>query len=128
MPIESSNGMPSRRVTSCNCGCVLMPAPRPVSSSALRSNTSASQPMLRNMLAANRPPTEPPMMSARGLVIRSALLRYPVELGHVVSRELGTAGAHVQLDLLGRHGAGDHARGYRPRQQPAERDVEHAAA
>src|SRR6266496_1107852 len=64
MPMESSNGMPSRRVTSCNCGCVLMPAPRPVSFSALRSNTVASQPMLRSMLAANSPPTDPPIISA----------------------------------------------------------------
>ena len=46
-----------------------MPAPRPASSSALRSNTVVSQPMLRSMLAANSPPTEPPMISARGLLI-----------------------------------------------------------
>ena len=41
---------------------------------------------------------------------------------------LTLAGAHILLDLLRRHRAGDHARRHRPRQQPAEREVEHAAA
>src|SRR4051812_10698160 len=104
--MESSNAMPSLRVTACNCGCVLMPAPRPASSSELRSNTMASHPMLRSMLAANNPPTEPPMMMARGLLM---LLRDPVELGDLVGGELRPAGAHVLLDLLGCHRPRDHA-------------------
>ena len=125
MPIELSNGMPSRLVTSCNCGCVLMPAPRPDNSSALRSNTVASQPMLRSMLAANRPPTEPPMMSARWhasyayCVIRSSsAIRRP--------RSLTLPRAHILFDLLRRHRAGDHAGRHGPRQQPAERELEQA--
>src|SRR2546430_5305690 len=65
MPMDSSKSTPMRRRMSMSCGCVLRPAPRPVSSSGLRSNTTTSQPALRKRCAANSPPSEPPITSAR---------------------------------------------------------------
>src|ERR1700704_1182239 len=64
-PMESSNGMPARRSTSIRCEWVPMPAPRLGRSTALRSNTTASQPTLRSRCAAISPPSEPPMIRAR---------------------------------------------------------------
>src|SRR3954451_8472591 len=128
MPIESSNGMPSRLVTACNCGCVLIPAPRPDSSSGLRSNTVASQPMLRSMFAANRPPTEPPMMSALDLGMTDSLAGDAVEFSNNVRGKRRCPGADILFGLLGRGRAGDHACGDRLRRQPAEGEIEHAVA
>src|SRR5437764_2655871 len=128
MPIESSNGMPSRLVTACNCGCVLMPAPRPDNSSALRSNTVASQPMLRSMFAANKPPTEPPMMSARDMGMSDSLAGDAVEFSKNVRGKRRCPGADILFGLLGRGRAGDHACGDGLRQQPAEGEFEHAVA
>ena len=42
------------------------PAPRPLRSAAERSKTPTSQPMDRSKFAANKPPSDPPMISARG--------------------------------------------------------------
>src|SRR6476646_2151622 len=55
-PMDSSKSTPTRRRMAISCGCVLRPAPRPVSSSGLRSNTTTSQPALRKRCAANSPP------------------------------------------------------------------------
>src|SRR6185436_11209601 len=103
-----------------------MPAPRPVNGSALRSNTVASQPMLRSMLAANKPPTEPPMMRTRGMM--ASLARDGVERGKNIRRKAGLPGADVLLDLPGRAGAGDDARRDGLRQQPAEGELKHREA
>src|SRR5580658_9846662 len=70
IPMVSSKPMPARRSTAPSCGCVPRPTPRLASSSALRSNTTASQPVLRRRGAARSPPSEPPITSARRAVIR----------------------------------------------------------
>src|SRR5437667_4312854 len=74
-PIDSSKSTPTRRNTSMSCGCVLSPAPRPVRSSGLRSNTRASQPALRRRCAANSPPSEPPITRARRAAITGIAMR-----------------------------------------------------
>src|SRR6516165_2945143 len=75
MPMVSSNAMPARRRTEMSCGWVPSPTPRLVRSSALRSNTAACQPTRRSRLAANNPPSDPPITSARRLMIRLMLPR-----------------------------------------------------
>jgi hypothetical protein len=44
---------------------VVIPAPRPTSSTPERSNTSTSQPIRRRNARLNRPDIEPPTMTAR---------------------------------------------------------------
>src|SRR5262249_29953216 len=75
IPIDSSKSMPTRRRMSMSCGWVLMPAPRPVRSSALRSNTVTSQPTSRRRCAASNPPSEPPIISTRRMLSALALGR-----------------------------------------------------
>src|SRR5436305_11002411 len=65
--------MPIRLRIATSASCEPRPAPRPARSSALRSNTSTRQPIERNRCAANMPPTEPPMMSARPVVMAPVL-------------------------------------------------------
>ena len=65
MPMVSSKSMPARLRMPMSCGCVPSPTPRLASSSSLRSNTTASQPVERNRCATISPPSEPPMTSAR---------------------------------------------------------------
>src|SRR5665213_16873 len=67
-PAEGSMTAPMRRSTANSSARVPMPAPRPARSSLLRSNTAMSQPAPRSSPAANNPPTEPPIISARGIV------------------------------------------------------------
>src|SRR5262245_35000186 len=63
---------------SSNSGWVVMPAPRPTSSTGERSNTSTSQPIRRRNAAVNRPDIEPPTMTARRLRRFDKLaIRYP---------------------------------------------------
>src|SRR6476620_2849822 len=71
IPMDSSKSMPTRWRISMSCGCVLMPAPRPVRSSALRSNTVTSQPACRSRFAASSPPSDPPITRARRVAMRS---------------------------------------------------------
>src|SRR5215218_9587267 len=59
--------MPTRRMTENNSDCAPRPAPRPLSEPLARSNTSTCQPLRRSRFAANRPLSEPPITSARGL-------------------------------------------------------------
>ena len=72
MVMRLCTSMPRSRVpaplfssASSNSGWVVMPAPRPTSSTGERSNTSTSQPIRRRNAAVNRPDIEPPTMTAR---------------------------------------------------------------
>ncbi len=64
-PAARSSRTPMRRRTSNSSSVTPIAAPRPARSSEARSNTIASQPICRSKLAANRPPTDPPMIRAR---------------------------------------------------------------
>src|SRR3954454_22312472 len=72
MVMRFGTSMPRSRVpaplcssASSNSGWVVMPAPRPTSSTGERSNTSTSQPIRRRNAAVNSPDMEPPTMTAR---------------------------------------------------------------
>src|SRR5205809_923465 len=71
-PIAGCTSTPARRITANSSLERPRPAPRPERSPADFSNTATSQPILRNRQAANSPPTEPPITSARGTICVSA--------------------------------------------------------
>src|SRR5258706_4806636 len=78
-----------------------MPAPRPARSGAARSSTSTSQPIERSVLAANSPPIEPPITSARGIFTRPPLFRPDAGCAHDASPLLDV-GADLSREFLRR--------------------------
>src|ERR1051326_2783466 len=99
--------MPTRASMSRSASWVPSPAPRPARSSPIRSYTSTSQPAARSRCAANNPPSEPPMISARRR-IRSPFLRHlwrARPLLHALTGELALErGHHLAGEELQRAG------------------------
>src|SRR5579863_51490 len=78
IPMVSSMSTPARLRMPMSCGCVPSPTPRLASSSSLRSNTTASQPVVRSRRAAIRPPSEPPITRARRLLMLTVIPGSPL--------------------------------------------------
>ncbi|MNL29367.1 hypothetical protein D3C87_1510480 [compost metagenome] len=74
-PKSSGNGAPAKASASATSGCRTRPPPRLSSAWGERSNTSTCQPMARRQSAVNRPPREPPMITARGVEVGCMVVR-----------------------------------------------------